>query len=308
MKRKNNLRKSINESVKQFIMEFGSGNSEKAKENRKKMAMASKRAIDKGDDSVYHNSVRSITTGGGSKNDLADFNDDFEKLNSQPANNLATEGRNQIKVSESQLKEIIRESVERILNETFKSQKLAAMARQHGGIRGGNKHGRMDIYADSWVDGEPLQLTDVTDDMIGDEAMSEEDFLKAGFSRDNRIEFKDGTYVPVTNIKAARQVQKDWDANNPYRYNYEHTSGFSKEPNNRYQKYPSRFTATTKKWDLESANRVRNNDNAERSLKRDWATWEKYMRPAINQAYQNGGWRNLNKYTNDAYQQYKKYR
>ena len=82
MKRKNNLRKSINESVKQFIMEFGSGNSEKAKENRKKMAMASKRAIDKGDDSVYHNSVRSITTGGGSKEDLADFNNNWEKLNS----------------------------------------------------------------------------------------------------------------------------------------------------------------------------------------------------------------------------------
>lgn len=117
--KKNNLRKSINESVKQFIMEFGSGNSEKAKENRKKMAMASKRAIDKGDDSVYHNSVRSITTGGGSKSDLADFNDDFEKLNSQPANNLANEGRNQIKVSESQLFNIIKESVMRILQEEY---------------------------------------------------------------------------------------------------------------------------------------------------------------------------------------------
>ena len=119
MKKDNLLRKSINESVKQFIMEFGSGNSEKAKENRKKMAMASKRAIDKGDDSVYHNSVRSITTGGGSKNDLADFNDDFEKLNSQPANNLATESRNQIKVSESQLFNIIKESVMRILQEEY---------------------------------------------------------------------------------------------------------------------------------------------------------------------------------------------
>jgi hypothetical protein len=119
MKRKNNLRKSINETVKQFIMEFGSGNSEKAKENRKKMAMASKRAVDKGDDSVYHNSVRSITTGGGSREDLGDFNDEFEKLNSQPANNLANEGRNQIKVSESQLFNIIKESVMRILQEEY---------------------------------------------------------------------------------------------------------------------------------------------------------------------------------------------
>ena len=117
--KKNNLRKSINESVKQFIMEFGSGNSEKAKENRKKMAMASKRAVDNGRDDVYINSVRSITTGGGSKEDLADFNDEFEKLNSQPANNLANEGRNQIKVSESQLFNIIEESVRRILRETY---------------------------------------------------------------------------------------------------------------------------------------------------------------------------------------------
>ena len=143
MKRKNNLRKSINESVKQFIMEFGSGNSEKAKENRKKMAMASKRAIDKGDASVYNNSVRSITTGGGSKNDLGDFNDEFEKLNSQPANNLANEGRNQIKVSESQLKEIIKESVMRILEKFGNSQvgqyqmgRLAARKKEMGDEEG----------------------------------------------------------------------------------------------------------------------------------------------------------------------------
>jgi hypothetical protein len=119
MKRKNNLRKSINESVKQFIMEFGVGDSKEAKENRKKMALASKRALDKGNDEIYHKSVLAITNGGGSKEDLVDFNNNWEKLNSQPANNLATEGRNQIKVSESQLFNIIKESVMRILQEEY---------------------------------------------------------------------------------------------------------------------------------------------------------------------------------------------
>jgi hypothetical protein len=102
-------------------MEFGVGNSEEAKENREKMAKASKRALDQGNDEIYNKSVWSITNGGGSKEDLADFNDEFEKLNSQPANNLANEGRNQIKVSESQLFNIIEESVKRIIEAISKT-------------------------------------------------------------------------------------------------------------------------------------------------------------------------------------------
>ena len=38
------------------------------------MAKASKRALKKGDSSVYQNSVNSITKGGGSKEALSDFN------------------------------------------------------------------------------------------------------------------------------------------------------------------------------------------------------------------------------------------
>jgi hypothetical protein len=114
-------------------MEFGSDPGKKGAENREKMAKASRRALKKGDSSVYQNSVNSITKGGGDKEALADFNKKFEgeieedsdaeelsgDFNTQPANNLATEGRQQFKVTESQLKAIIRESVMRILQEEY---------------------------------------------------------------------------------------------------------------------------------------------------------------------------------------------
>ena len=139
----------IRESVKSLVMEYGN-----TKKGREKLAKASKRALKKGDSSVYQDSVKSITKGGGSKDDLADFNKNFEneldessnleeftdfdkmktfgqpdydedfddELNSQPANNLAAEGRKQMKVTESELKEIIKESVKRILREVGETE------------------------------------------------------------------------------------------------------------------------------------------------------------------------------------------
>ena len=48
------------------------------------------------------------------------YDEDFDDvLNGQPANNLAAEGRKAFKVNESQLKDIIRESVMRILQEEY---------------------------------------------------------------------------------------------------------------------------------------------------------------------------------------------
>lgn len=140
----------IRESVKSLVMEYGD-----TKKGREKLAKASKRALKKGDSSVYQNSVKSITNGGGSKDDLADFNKKFEneldessnleeftdfdkmkafgypeydedfdddELNSQPSNILAAEGRKQMKVTESQLKDIIKESVKRILREVGETE------------------------------------------------------------------------------------------------------------------------------------------------------------------------------------------
>ena len=68
----------IREAVNSLIMEFGSDPGKKGAENREKMAKASKRALKKGDSSVYQNSVNSITKGGGNKEALADFNKKFE--------------------------------------------------------------------------------------------------------------------------------------------------------------------------------------------------------------------------------------
>jgi hypothetical protein len=138
----------IRESVKSLVMEYGTDTGKKGDENRKKMAKVAKRRLKKGDASGYQDAVNSITKGGGSKETLADFHKKFEdeldessnleeftdfdkmkafgqpdydedfddELNSQPANNLAAEGRKQMKVTESELKDIIKESVKRILS------------------------------------------------------------------------------------------------------------------------------------------------------------------------------------------------
>lgn len=147
----------IREAVNSLIMEFGSDPGKKGAENREKMAKASKRALKKGDSSVYQNSVNSITKGGGDKEALADFNKKFEgeieedsdaeelsgDFNTQPANNLATEGRQQFKVTESQLKDIIKESVKRILREVGETEDgqeklggLAARKSTRGDLKG----------------------------------------------------------------------------------------------------------------------------------------------------------------------------
>ena len=103
--------------MKKILREFG----EKSETNRQKMVAAAKRAIKKGDDSVYHNAVSSLLKGGANKETLGKFQSDFEKddLNDQPANNLATNEGKQYKVNETQLHQIIRESVMRILNEVY---------------------------------------------------------------------------------------------------------------------------------------------------------------------------------------------
>lgn len=186
MKKQVNLAQSdlynvIKESVKNVILEFGTDPGKKGDENRTKMAKAAKRAVKKGNFSVYKNAYDSIVKGGGNKEALSDFqkkfedeveesrnlkeytefdkmkmygqdvdyDEDFENLedsenleeyndidlqsiygrpsydedfedvgfNQQPSNVVTGEGRKPVKVTESQLKDIIRESVMRILQE-----------------------------------------------------------------------------------------------------------------------------------------------------------------------------------------------
>lgn len=72
------------------------------------------------------------------------YDEDFDDLlNSQPANNLATEGKKAFKVNESQLKDIIRESVNILLEKFGNSQvgqyqlgRLAARKKEQGDEEG----------------------------------------------------------------------------------------------------------------------------------------------------------------------------
>jgi hypothetical protein len=217
MKKQINLTQSdlynvIKESVKNVILEYG--NTQKV---RSKMAKAARRAVKKGDSSVYQNAVNSITKGGGSKKDLEDFqkeyedkleesknlkeytefdkmkmygqdvdydenfenledsenleeyndidlqniysrpsyDEDFEDVgfNQQPSNVVTGEGRKPVKVTESQLKAIIRESVKTILKEVGETEegqkKLGGLAARKSFNGDYNGFSKVEDYAKS---------------------------------------------------------------------------------------------------------------------------------------------------------------
>lgn len=119
----NELKAIVRESVVRALNEFGDKES-----TRKAMADASNRALEKGDDSVYHNAMNSLNKRNSSKKELSQFQDRFEKgksveeegeFNEQPTNDLVGEGRFQVKVNEAQLRKIVKESVNRILMKTL---------------------------------------------------------------------------------------------------------------------------------------------------------------------------------------------
>lgn len=100
----------VEDAARNILKEYGN-----LPQTREKMGMAAKRGIMKGDTSAYDNAMNSL----GKRNSLRDDYNDFQKgfegenLNAQPGNNLVGE----MKVNESQLYDIIRESVRSILAE-----------------------------------------------------------------------------------------------------------------------------------------------------------------------------------------------
>ena len=116
-----------------------------------------------------------------------------------------------ISLTESDLHRIVKESVNRILNgrlqsitEAFASNKLAQMVQQHGGIKQ-SSNGPW-----SYVNGDELPLSVVTDDMIGNEVVQ----LRMGDQRQqNSITFKDGTSVLVVNPKSAMAAKRNSESN-----------------------------------------------------------------------------------------------
>lgn len=142
----------IKESVKKVILEFGTDKGELGDKNRTLMAMAAKRGLENNDSTIYDNAYQSITQGGtkdGLTRDetigvLNDFQKKFEDFNEQPANDLAAnEGRMTFKVNETQLKAIIREAVDTLLEKFGGTQlgqyqlgRLVARKKQQGDEEG----------------------------------------------------------------------------------------------------------------------------------------------------------------------------
>jgi len=106
------LKMVIEGAVRNILKEYGDKEATRAK-----MALAAKKSLNKGDTSTYNNAINSLAKRGSSKKEMSDFQDKFEKtdFNEQPTNNMV--GENQVKITEAELKEIIRESVKGVLAE-----------------------------------------------------------------------------------------------------------------------------------------------------------------------------------------------
>lgn len=314
-----------------ILKEYGNN-----KKTREGMADAAKRRLKKGDASTYNNAINSLTKRGSTREEFDDFIKRFEsnnEINKQPANKLANENRTSIKLTEQQLKAVIRESVNRILREienpldseidvdilkkkiypdhtekmakdsiererdsgvklaldrlgesvinravkksiqeAFKSPKLNALAKQHGGI---NKNGY------GFLDDNDLSISELTDDMIGDEAVEAGKGDFGGFAN-NAVNFKDGTNVPITNMQAARQMQKDWndEQDRNLRYN---NGGIN------YQKHVQPTFNRAMRQDLKTANHIKNDPNQGYANQKRWADWERKARPSVRKAYNGQG-------------------
>lgn len=212
---------------------------------------------------------------------------EFDDFNEQPANNLATNESKQYKVNEAQLHQIIKESVMRIfkkkINEAFKSPKLDAMARQHGGIRK-NGYG---FYGEN-----EFPISDLTDDMIGNEASKLD--AQTGIAN-NAVNFKDGTSVPIINKEKAMSMQRNFDDAQSKRGRYSTPSSYYTKFNVAPTSDQRHLQALRK--DLNTSNRLKqdpNNVNAQRTYNQHWKGWEGPTRSQINQAYaQNRGQRDI---------------
>lgn len=111
----------VSESVKTILKEYG-----ETHDTRSKIAATANRALRRGNTDIYQDAINTIdrnnfVTPEDREWAMNDFQREFEKgseeLNTQPSNTLATEGvgRKQIRMSESDLHRVVRESVNRIL-------------------------------------------------------------------------------------------------------------------------------------------------------------------------------------------------
>ena len=182
-----------------------------------------------------------------------------------------------IKLTEGDLHRIVKESVNKILSEAFKSPKLDAMSKQHGGIYNGNNHGKMGELPSAWVGGYPFPLSDLTDDMVGDETIE-----NGGGWQDDAINFKDGSYVPI-NRDAARQLRKDWLDNNKYRHKYSNTP-YPTEPNNFYKENIKPTYFSRLRDQLKLANYVINSDKYDNRQKQVWKNFKDKIKQAMYKA------------------------
>lgn len=180
-----------------------------------------------------------------------------------------------IRLTESDLHRIIKESVDRVLNEAFSSQKLAKMAQEHGGIR----KGAYGSYGD-----EEFPIANLTDDMIGDEATV---LNNTGISG-NAVNFKDGTSVPIINSQQASQMQKNFSDKQMQRGRYGQTGDY-------YSKYNIAPTEKQRhlqglRKDLATSKRLKqsNDDKSQRTFKQHWKGFDSEIRPQINQQRQKG--------------------
>ena len=113
------LKAIVEDAARSILKEYGN-----SPQTREKMGMAAKRGVMKGDTSAYDNAMNSL----GKRNSLRDDYNDFQKgfedetLNAQPGNNLVGEMR----VNESQLYDIIRESVKSVLSEIGDTHRFGA--------------------------------------------------------------------------------------------------------------------------------------------------------------------------------------
>lgn len=213
------------------------------------------------------------------------FNAKYNKTNENKKMNKKI-----IRLTESDLHRIVKESVQRILNESFNSSKLAAIAKEHGGVvwhggycRVGNGNNRVRI-----------PIGELTDDMVGtifgDEVVDAKDkryWDENGIDK-NGLLFNDGTMLPVKDKEAAINFANKWRGEKRnygrYAFGYYGVNGIPDPPSDLQKikkdlKYNKKMLGEPWKKD----------DPYTLSYVNSLQNWDDKARQTIRTAYKNGG-------------------
>lgn len=140
-----------------------------------------------------------------SKESRDNFNKELDKIKNKSKQQKekkkdTIKAKTQSELDKEKINEIISQTIDSYLFENLKSPKLRKLSKLHGGL-GNNYHGKSDNLAYTKGGNVEVPLSDITDDMLGDEIEYSDG--------NNGVIFRDGTVLPFKDRECTSDIAND---------------------------------------------------------------------------------------------------